>query len=539
MVRKLNSLHPIMALFYWDIRNNFRLAVITQDGRNILFGRIILLLGILGVIMGFTYWGALEFRAWAEEAGIIDAIGALYYKLGFSFLAIGGLLISAGLLIGSVLVEEERDMCLRSLPITERDFSFYKGFDSLVGAFCFTLLAGILFLVFGKVVWRADPLDFFSGGLVILPVIISFVILGNLLMSLVAICISPQQRKRILSGMAIFIGALPIVAVLYFDYFWVGDIETLFARFLDILTNPYIPTAWGIELFFLVQEKGWLAREPLMRLAWLIGLGLAGGVALHQVCSLTYREEGAKETRIETRQIRRESRLLSLITRLPLDSSTKAFLKRDLILYFRNRSELVQAVITIGVFSTLALGGEGPVGFLYLLYLLPELIVPGYLHSSLKTEGSSMDYIKMLMEKGKFIAAKVVATFLMILVLCLIMVFASFAFFPALEWDFVSIIVRMLIVSLAVLQATLLGMVYGEQILISGKKNLDQTIGYFCLGVLMAVGWLGIDLFFINPQMLPGWTGAVLPHLPLIIFGGIISYSIFRLRKFARAIEDI
>jgi len=528
-----------MSLFYWDIRNNFRLAVITQDGRNILFRNIILSLGILGANLGAIYWVALEFRAWAEEAGIIDALGAFYYVLGFSLLAISGLVIGAAVLILSVLVEEERDMCLCSLPITERDFSFYKGLGSLQVGFIILFLLGFLFLFFGKVVWRIDLLDFFSGGLVILPVIMCFVTTGNLLMSLVVIGIPPRPRKRVLLGLAIFIAVLLIAAALYFTHLWVGDIEILFARVIDILTNPYVPTAWGVELFFFVQEKGWLAREPLLRLAWLIGLGLAGGVALHQVCPLTYREKGAKETRIETRQIRRESRLLSLITRLPLDSSTKVFLKRDLILYFRNLSALAYTIFIMGIFLAVTFLPEATGGFVYLLYLIPIHIIPSYLHSSLKTEGSNMDYIKMLLEGGKFIAAKIVATFLFVLFLCLIMVFWGFIFHPDLQWNFVTIVVRIVILSLAVLLDTLLGMVYGEQVLISGKQSLDQSVTYFCLGILLAVGWTGIDFFFINPQMLPGWAKAVLPHLPLIIFGGIISYCIFRLRKFARAIEDI
>ncbi|MFW0859238.1 MAG: hypothetical protein AAGB97_03525 [Dehalococcoidia bacterium] len=292
LVRKLNRLHPYMAVSYWVGRDSYRGAVINKDGKNVLIERIILFLGILGVLLGATYWGALKFRAWAAEAGIIDVIGVFYYTHGFPLLAIGSLLLAAYLLLIPVLMEEAAGWVpLRFLLITERDLSFYKGFTLLQSSFVIPVLLGFLLLFFGKVVWRQDLADFFSSGLVMLLVVISFCILGNLLMSLVVMCIPPRLKRRVLFGLEILSAVLLVAVPFYFVRWWVGDVEVLITRVLDIVINPYVPTAWGMELFFLVQEKGWLAQESLMRLGWLIGLGLAGGVALCQIWHLTYRLE--------------------------------------------------------------------------------------------------------------------------------------------------------------------------------------------------------------------------------------------------------
>ncbi len=245
------------------------------------------------MLLGATYWGALKFRAWAEGEAMIDVIGLFYYTLGFPLLAISSLLFTAYALPITVLREEEVGFLpLRFLPISERDLSFYKGFTFLQGLIVTLFLLGFLFLFFGKVVWRQGLADFFSSGLVMLLVVISFCILGGLLMGLVMMCIPPRLKRRALFGLEILIPVLLVVAVpFYFVGWWVGDVEVLITRVLDIVTNPYVPTAWGMELFFLVQEKGWLAQESLMRLGWLIGLGLAGGVALCQIWHLTYRLE--------------------------------------------------------------------------------------------------------------------------------------------------------------------------------------------------------------------------------------------------------
>jgi hypothetical protein len=513
------------------------LALITKEGRNVLFGRIILVLGILGTILGGTYLGALEFRAFAEEAGIIDPIRALYYMFGIPILAIIALVAGAAVLIFSILEEKEGDVWLRSL-LSHHDFSFYKGLLSLPGGFLFFMvLFGIPFLFLGKVVWRIGLLDFLSGGVVILLLTTSFCILGNLLMGLLVMSIPPRQQKRVLVGLAGFIAILLVGLALFVNR------EILSARFLDIVSDPYVPTAWGIELLFLVKAEGWLAEESLMRLSWLIGLALAGGVALHWVWPLTYRRgKGPKEDYDAgaSLPVRWDSRFATLLGRLPLEQSTRAFLKKELILFLRHSPSLVRAIITIGAIFALSLAVEVPVMFLFVLYLMPIEFVSDYLHPSLKTEGGNMDYMKMLLDKGKFIATKIVTTFLMVLSMSLIIALLGFAISPAIEWELVPVVVRTLILTMAVLQATLVGMVLGEQILISGKESLDQqiVIRYGC-GILIAWGWLLIDLRFLYPQMLPTWAMAMPPHLPLIIFGAVISYCLFRLRKFARAIEDI
>ena len=527
MIRKLNSLHPLMALFYWDFRNNFRLAVITKEGRNVLFGRIILVLGILGAILGGTYLGALAFRAFAEEAGIIDPIRALYYTLGIPILAIMALIAGAVVLIFSVLEEQEGDVWLLSL-LSHRDFSFYKGLLSLLGGFLFFMVfLGIPFLFFGKVVWRIGLLDFFSGGLVILLGTLSFCLLGNLLMGLLVAPNPPQRQKRVL------VGVTGVIAISLIGSAVFVDMEILFARFLDIVTDPYVPTAWGMELFFLAEAKGWFAEESLMRLSRLIALALAGGVALDRVWPLTYRlEKGPKEgyDAGASLPVRWDSRFATLLGRLPLEQSTRAFLKKELILFLRHSPSLVRAIITIGAIFALSLAVEVPVMFLFMLYLMPIEFVSDYLHPSLKTEGSNMDYMKMLLEKGKFIATKIVTTFLMVLSMSLIMGLLGFAISPALEWELVPVAVRTVILTMAVLQATLVGMVLGEQILISGKETLDQklVIRYGC-GILIAWSWLLIDLRFLYPQMLPAWAMAMSPHLPLIIFGAVISLGVTQL----------
>lgn len=538
MRRKYRLIHPLNTVLEWQGLNDYRLAVITKDGRNILFSRVILLLGILGgglgVILGGTYWGALWFRAFAEEKGIIDVIEPFYYVGGFYLLAITGLMLGATLLIMSISQEEEIDELIRSLPVTHRDFGFYKGFPLLVGSIVVTFLIGSLLLFFAKIVWTLDLADFLAGGLVILLMSVSFCTLGNLLMSLVAICIPPQLRQRVVVGLAIFIAVLLILIAVgtYYAYVWAADVEPA----------PGIPDI--MESFYLMQEEVWLAKESLMRLMWLIiGLAIGAAIALRHVWPLAYRLEKGPMIGHDVDlflTVRLETRFVALLGRLPLDHSTKAFLKRDLILYFRNHSALAQTILLIGVvLATTLTPEEVPVGFLFMLYFTGIHIVSNFLNSSRKTEGTNMDYIKMLLEKGKFIAARVVTSFIVALFLCLILLFLGHAFAPALQWDFGIIVGRILILSLAVLQASLIGMVFGEQILISGKQSMDQTIAYFCVALLVASGWMGVDLSLTHPQMLPGWAGALLPHVPLIIHGGVIAYCIFRLRKFARAIEDI
>ncbi len=96
------------------------------------------------------------------------------------------------------------------------------------------------------------------------------------------------------------------------------------------------------------------------------------------------------------------------------------------------------------------------------------------------------------------------------------------------------IAIRIVILSIAVLQATFVGMICGEQILISGRESLDQALARWCFGFLMAGGWMLMDFYFTMPQMAeaaPAWLLALLPHVPLIIAGGVIAYCIFRLRK--------
>jgi len=546
-IRKLNSLHPLLAFFYWDFRNNFRLAVITKDGRNVLLTSILLFAGILGAFLGLIYGGALWFRGFAEEKGFIDAFGFFYGTVGFSFLGMSSLILGAILSIsGALYQEEERDLWLRSL-LTERDFSFYQGAGGLLLTGLFLILSlGVPLLLLGKVVLRLDPAVFFAAGLVILLVITSFLILGNLLMSLVVICIPPRLRQRILVGTAVFIIASLIVPALYLAFLWEGDIEALFISLVDILTNPYLPTAWGVELFSLVRAKGWLAGESLMRLVGLIGLGVVGIVALRRIWPLTFRPaEWSKQIPADldiSLPVRWDTKFAAMLGRLPLDHSTKAFLKRDLILFLRYPAVFINTIFTMGLILVVVplLGAFAGLFYaLFLLYLVPGEFMSQFLHPSLKTEGSNMDYIRMLLEKRKFIGAKIASTFLVTLVLSLIIVSWGFAVVPALEWDFVSIVIRILIITMAVLQASLLGMVFGEKILISGKQSIDRGIAYFFLGVLLAKNLVMFDLYLTNPQMLPWWAGALLPHLPLIIFAGVISYCLFRLRKFARAMEDV
>ncbi|MCL0088162.1 hypothetical protein M1N86_02220 [Dehalococcoidia bacterium] len=110
--------------------------------------------------------------------------------------------------------------------------------------------------------------------MVILVVTLSFYILGDLLMGLLAICIPPRLRGRVAVGLAIFIALLLIAAAFYIE-----------------------PPPDIIELFYFIEEELLLVKESLMQLMWLIiGLALAGAVALHYVWPLTYRlEKGPKE----------------------------------------------------------------------------------------------------------------------------------------------------------------------------------------------------------------------------------------------------
>ncbi|MCL0105053.1 hypothetical protein M1O57_05660 [Dehalococcoidia bacterium] len=113
-----------------------------------------------------------------------------------------------------------------------------------------------------------------AGGLVILVVTLSFYILGDLLMGLLAICIPPRLRGRVAVGLAIFIALLLIAAAFYIE-----------------------PPPDIIELFYFIEEELLLVKESLGQLMWLIiGHALAGAVALHYVWPLTYRlEKGPKE----------------------------------------------------------------------------------------------------------------------------------------------------------------------------------------------------------------------------------------------------
>ncbi|MBT9141193.1 MAG: hypothetical protein DDT30_01782 [Dehalococcoidia bacterium] len=530
-MRKLRSLHPLTTLFYWEFWNDF-LRVISITG-------IIGFVAILGAILGITYWGALGLRAFLEERGLIDVVGALYYVVGFPLLAITGLLIGASILTLSVLQEEERDMWLRSL-LTHRDFGFYAGARSLLAAFCLTFLAGFLFLFLGKVVWRIGLLDFLSGGVVILLLGVFFCTLGTLLMGLLVMSIPPRHQKRVLVGLAGFIAILLVGSAVFVD------IEILLARLLDILINPYLPTAWGMELFFFIEAKGWFAQESLMRLLWLIGLTLAGGVALYWVLPLVYRlEKGPKEgyDLATSLPVGWDTRFATLLGRLPLERSTRAFLKRDLIIALRHPGLLITGIIMIGITFAVSIGDEMAAVPLFMVYFIPIEFASAYMGASLRTEGSNLDYIKMLLERGNFLVGKIAATLLLVFFVSAVILFICIALSPALEWDFVAVGIRILILVMAVFGATLLAMTFGEKILISGKGgSLDQTVTRWFLGWLMAAGWLLVDFYFTKPQMIdkaPAWLLALLPHLPLIIFGGIISYCILRLRNFARAIEEI
>ena len=509
-----------MALLFWDLREGFRLAVLTKDGRNVLFGRIILVLGILGAILGGTYWGALGFRAFAEERGIIDVIWAPYYVLGLSILAIIGLITGAGILILSLLEEEERDMWLRSL-LTHGDLSFYKGLRSLLaGLLSIMVLFGIPILVFGWVVWRTGLLDLFSGSLVILLVVVSFCILGNLLMGLLAICIPPRLRRRVAVGLAISIAVLLIAAAFYIE-----------------------PPPDIIEHFYLMEEELHLAKEWFMQLMWLIGgLALAGGIALRYVWPLAYRlEKGPKEGYDVdvSLPVGWDTRFATLLGRLPLERSTRAFLKRDLILALRHPRVLIHGIIMVGITLAVSIGDELAAGPLFMVYFIPVEFASAYLGASLRTEGSNLDYIRMLLEKGNFLAGKIAATFLMVFFVSVVIVFICIALSPALEWGFVAVGIRILILAMAVLWATMVAMVFGEQILISGKgESLDRTVTRWFVGFLMATGWLLVDLSLTHPQI-PGVARILLLPVFLIILGGMLYYFVLRLRKFARAIEDV
>lgn len=536
--RKLYRLHPVRIFTHWQSLNDYRLWITTKDGKNVLFGRIILVLVIVATLLGITYGVAVWFRAFAQEAGIIDVVEPLYFVAGFYLLAITGLIFGVVFLISSTSGEMEYEELMRSLPLTPRDVSFYEGSNRLWVAITVTfLLIGFPLLFFGKIVWRPDVADLLSVGLAVLLVILSFCILGNLLMSLVAICVPSRLRQRISVGLASFAAVLLVGAALYFVYVPVGH----------VIPRLDMPMPWDIEFVYLLEEgarpqKEWLVRHIWPILGLLAGVAVAGGVALRSVWPATYRLEKGPKKGYDADAIipvRWWTRFVALVGRLPLDHLTKAFLKRDLILYFRDRSALAQTIWLMGVALAMTLiAGEKPFAFLYMLYFIGTDTVPKFLNPSLKTERNNLDCIRMLLEKDKFIAAKLVTTFIVVLFLCLILLFLGYALSPALEWDFGIIVVRILILSLAVLQASLIGTVFGEQVLSSGKQTFDQTIAYFFISALTASAWLGIDVVLTDPQM-HGLLKVLLLPVVLVIVGGVLYYCVFRLKRFARAIEDM
>ena len=95
------------------------------------------------------------------------------------------------------------------------------------------------------------------------------------------------------------------------------------------------------------------------------------------------------------------------------------------------------------------------------MYLIPVSLASGYLGASLRSEGSNLDYIRMLLEKGSFLVGKIAATFLMVFLVSVVILFICIALFPALEWGFVAVGIRILILAMAVLWATMLVMVLG------------------------------------------------------------------------------
>jgi apolipoprotein N-acyltransferase len=81
-------------------------------------------------------------------------------------------------------------------------------------------------------------------------------------------------------------------------------------------------------------------------------------------------------------------------------------------------------------------------------------------------------------------------------------------------------------------------MVFGEQVLISGKQTVDRTIAYFFVSVLAASAWLGVDFLLIDPQV-SGLIKVLLLPVVLIIVAGVLYYCAVRLRRFAKTIEDV
>ncbi len=96
----------------------------------------------------------------------------------------------------------------------------------------------------------------------------------------------------------------------------------------------------------------------------------------------------------------------ALVSRLPLAPSTMAYLKRDLILALRHPRVFVQGIIMTGLALAVSVGDPLGAGPLVILYFIPIEFASAYLGATLSPEGSNLDYMKMLLEKGKFLAIK-------------------------------------------------------------------------------------------------------------------------------------
>lgn len=479
---------------------------------------------------GFIYWGVLRLRISAEQAGLLDVFAPLYYITGFSLMATSASVYGARALLWSVLQDDERNSWLPSL-LTHSDFAVYSGLRSLLRGFIwFILTYAVPFLMVTGVVWRPGLPALVPHGVLTLLVGLSFCIVGSLLMSLLVALIPPKKQRGILLGITGLAAVLMVAVALYFNYVWVADGETL-------------PADMG-ELLYLVYDELQLVSESLKRFLWpaSIAVALVGGMALRKVWPVTYRLDKGTVKRPVTNAfgpVSRETRLATLVGRLPVDHVTRSFLKKDMLLYLRNHRALVETLGSIGITLVAGISAEEPMGFLVMLYFYATMSVSFFLRPSLVAEGSNIDYVKMLAEKGRFIVAKVVSTFIVTLFLSLISLVLAHGFAPALQWDWGTITLRIVILGLVVLLASAIGMVFGEEMLMTGQESMDRNLLYYCAGLILASGWMSIDLFLTDPQMLPTWAGALLPHVPLVVFGSLTAYCVLRLKTISRAIEDI
>lgn len=219
---------PFFTLLYWDACNDYRLLTINEKGRSILWARIFQFLALLGIILGLTYWGAVELKAYAEEMMILDLLETGYYVLGLSFLGIFFLLIGAGIAVASVFYEEKREKWLRAFVI-QRDLSLYSGISDLFyGYLFFFLLTGLPFLFSGLFIWWMDLSRFISESIIFILLTVSLLILGNFFVGLFLAMISPQRRKY-----AVY-GVLGVLMVLVLYVFILLDLEL----FMDNCLSP-------------------------------------------------------------------------------------------------------------------------------------------------------------------------------------------------------------------------------------------------------------------------------------------------------------